>query len=342
MAPGVSCLSAVSRARAAAQGRPSSAFHRERSARLGTVARLTCCCTSALLRCAVLTSSRPVNSAVLLISCPDQRGIVAAVSGFIARHHGNILESAQHTEVEDRIFLMRVEFDLEGFTLPRAEIGPSFAPLAQEFGMDWRLHFSDARKRMAIMVSREDHCLTDLLWRWRSGEIAVEIPLILSNHPDTRPIAAAAGIPFHVFPISAENRAQQEERELALLAEHRVDFIVLARYMQVLSPRFVAEWRHRVINIHHGFLPAFAGARPYQQAHRRGVKVIGATSHYVTEELDSGPIICQDMVHVGHRDSVKDLVRKGRDVERVVLARAVRAHVEDRILVYQHRTAVFA
>ena len=285
--------------------------------------------------------NRPTASAILLISCPDRRGIVAAVSGFIARHNGNILESAQHTEVEDQVFLMRVEFDLDGFALLREEIGPAFAPLAQEFDMDWRLHFSDLKKHMAIMVSKEDHCLTDLLWRWRSGELRVEVPLVLSNHPDTRPIAEALGIPFLAFPISAETHAQQEEKELALLAEHRIDFIVLARYMQILSPRFVESWRHRIINIHHGFLPAFAGARPYQQAHRRGVKIIGASSHYVTEELDRGPIICQDVVHVGHRDAVQDLVRKGRDVERVVLARAVHAHAEDRILVYQNRTAVF-
>ena len=281
------------------------------------------------------------NSAVLLISCPDRRGIVAAVAGFIARHDGNILESDQHTEVEDDVFLMRVEFDLSRFKLSREEIAPAFAKLADEFAMDWRIHYADTKKRMAIMVSREDHCLTDLLWRWRSGELPVEIPLILSNHSEARPLAEAAGIPYVVVPISREHRAGQEAKELALLAEHRIDFIVLARYMQVLSAGFVAQWRHRIINIHHGFLPAFSGARPYHQAHLRGVKIIGATSHYVTEELDSGPIIIQDVIHVGHRQSVEDLVRKGRDLERTVLARAVRAHVEDRILVYQNRTAVF-
>lgn len=285
--------------------------------------------------------SRPENSAVLLISCPDQRGIVAAVSDFIASHNGNILESAQHTETEDNVFLMRVEFDLEGFTLPRDQVTPAFSVLADRFSMDWRIHYADVRKRMAILVSREDHCLTDLLWRWRSGELNVDLPLIISNHNDARPLAEALDIPFYVFRMNAENKLEQEARQMALLAEHQVDFVVLARYMQVLSQTFVESWRHRIINIHHGFLPAFAGARPYHQAHRRGVKLIGATSHYVTEELDSGPIISQDVIGVGHRDTVQDLVRRGRDLERVVLARAVHAHIQDRILVYQNRTAVF-
>ena len=279
-------------------------------------------------------------TATLLVSCPDQRGLVAKIANFIYANGGNIIHADQHTDFEAGLFLTRIEWQLEGFNLPRDLIGPAFNAIAQPLQANWRLHFSDAVPRIAIWVSRQDHCLFDLIWRQRAQEFDAEIPLIISNHPDLRAIAAQFGIDYHHIPISKENKAEQESKQLALLQQYRIDLVVLAKYMQVLSADFIINFS-QVINIHHSFLPAFAGANPYQRAYKRGVKIIGATSHYVTEDLDAGPIIEQDVVRVSHRDDVGDLIRKGKDLERVVLARAVRLHLENRVLVYSNRTVVF-
>jgi formyltetrahydrofolate deformylase len=277
----------------------------------------------------------------LLISCPDKKGLIAAVSQFIAMHDGNILSADQYVSEGSATFFMRLEIEGEGFGLERDEFGAAFAPLARRHGMDWSMSYTDAPKRMAILVSRYDHCLTDLLWRYEAGELDTDLPLVVSNHPDLRPRVEPHGIPFHHLPVTKETKAEQESKMLDLLAEHEIDVVVLARYMQILSPEFVHAYPHRIINIHHSFLPAFVGADPYQRAHDRGVKTIGATAHYVTEDLDAGPIIHQDVAHVTHRDTVDDLVRLGREVERRVLARGVRWHLEDRVLVDGARTVVF-
>ena len=256
-------------------------------------------------------------------------------------HDGNILSADQYVSEGSATFFMRLEIEGEGFGLERDEFGAAFAPLARRHAMDWSLGHTDTPKRMAILVSKYDHCLTDLLWRWDAGELDAEVPLVISNHPDLRPRVEAHGIPFHHLPVTRETKLEQEEEMLRLLSENGVDLVVLARYMQVLSPGFVLAYPHRIINIHHSFLPAFVGADPYRRAHDRGVKTIGATAHYVTEELDAGPIIHQDVAHVTHRDTVEDLVRQGREVERRVLARAVRWHLQDRVLVDGNRTVVF-
>jgi formyltetrahydrofolate deformylase len=279
--------------------------------------------------------------AVLLLSCADQKGLVASVADFVYRHDGNILHADEHMDFEQRIFLQRVEWDLDGFRIPTEEIGERFRPVAERFGMRWELRLSSRVPRVALFVSKLDHCLVDLLWRWRSGELVAEIPLVVSNHEELRGTAEGVGVAYHVHPITPATKEAEEQRIQAALRESRIDLIVLARYMQVLSPSFVAGWPDRIINIHHSFLPAFAGARPYHQAYDRGVKVIGATAHYVTAELDQGPIIEQDVVRVSHRDTVEDMVRKGRDLERVVLARAVGLHLRDRVLVYGRKTVVF-
>jgi formyltetrahydrofolate deformylase len=279
-------------------------------------------------------------TATLLVSCPDQRGLVAKIANFIYANGGNIIHADQHTDFEAGLFLTRIEWQLEGFNLPRDLIGPAFNAIAQPLQANWQLHFSDAVPRIAIWVSRQDHCLFDLIWRQRALEFAAEIPLIISNHPDLGAIAEQFGIDYHHIPISKENKTEQEAKQLALLQQYQIDLVVLAKYMQVLSAEFIANFP-QVINIHHSFLPAFAGANPYQRAYKRGVKIIGATSHYVTEDLDAGPIIEQDVVRVSHRDDVGDLIRKGKDLERVVLARAVRLHLENRVLVYSNRTVVF-
>jgi formyltetrahydrofolate deformylase len=276
----------------------------------------------------------------LLISCPDKKGLIAAISSFIAMHDGNILSADQYVS-DTGTFFMRLEIEGEGFGLGRDEFAGAFTPLARRHGMDWRISYTDPPKRMAVLVSRYDHCLIDLLWRWDAGELEAQVPLVVSNHPDLEARAASYGIPFYHLPVTKETKAEQESRVLDLLFEHGVDLVVLARYMQILSPKFVAAYPSRIINIHHSFLPAFAGADPYRRAHERGVKTIGATAHYVTDELDAGPIIHQDVAHVTHRDTVEDLVRLGREVERRVLARAVRWHLEDRILVDGNRTVVF-
>jgi formyltetrahydrofolate deformylase len=279
--------------------------------------------------------------AVLLLSCADQKGLVASVADFVYRHDGNILHADEHMDFEQKVFLQRVEWDLEGFQIPTEEIGERFRPVAERFGMRWELRLTSSVPRVALFVSKLDHCLVDLLWRWRSGELVAEIPLVVSNHEDLRATAEGFGVAYHVHQITPATKAQEEERIQGRLRDARVDLIVLARYMQVLSADFVARWPDRIINIHHSFLPAFAGARPYHQAYERGVKVIGATAHYVTAELDQGPIIEQDVVRVSHRDTVEDMVRKGRDLERVVLARAVGLHLRDRVLVYGRKTVVF-
>jgi len=281
------------------------------------------------------------NSAILLISCPDRKGEVATIADFVYRHNGNILHADEHGDEESGLFLMRVEFDPKDFDIDLADFGKHFAPIAETFAMNWRLAQSAQRPRMIVFVSKYDHCLVDLLYRHQSGELACEIPLIISNHPDTQPIADFYKIPFAVIPVTKDNKAQTEAQTRTLLELHRPDFIVLARYMQILSNEFVSRYPNRIINIHHSFLPAFIGGRPYHQAFERGVKLIGATSHYVTQELDDGPIIEQDVVRVSHRDTVEDLIRKGRDLEKIVLSRAVRLHVENRVLVYGNKTVVF-
>ena len=277
----------------------------------------------------------------LSVSCPDNKGLIAAVSSFISMHDGNILSADQYVNRESGRFLLRMEIEGEGFGLERDEFASAFAPLARRHRMNWRVSFTDAPKRMAILVSRYDHCLIDLLWRWDSGELDAEIPLVVSNHADLARRVEAYSIPFHHLPVTKETRVEQEVAVLDLLSEHGVDLVVLARYMQILSPKFVAAHPDRILNIHHSFLPAFVGADPYRRAHDRGVKTIGATAHYVTEDLDAGPIVHQDVAHVTHRDTVEDLIRLGREVERRVLARAVRWHLEDRVLVDGKRTVVF-
>ena len=285
--------------------------------------------------------SQSAASAVLLISAPDQRGLVARITDFVFRHNGNILHSDEHIDEVAGLFLMRVEWVLEGFALARQEIRPSFEPLARELRLAWELRFSDDLPKTAIMVSKFDHCLYDILYRHRTGELRADIRVIISNHPDLRPLAEQAGIDFRVFPVKPETKAAQEEAVLQELGARGIEFIILARYMQILTDNFVRQRPNRIINIHHSFLPAFIGAQPYHQAHRRGVKIIGATSHYASTELDAGPIIEQDVARVSHRDSVEDLIMKGRDIERVVLARAVRLHLENRVLVYGNKTVVF-
>jgi formyltetrahydrofolate deformylase len=282
------------------------------------------------------------DTAILLVSCPDRKGVVASIADFIFHHNGNILFNDEHGDSESNLFLTRVEFDYADFDFDLAEFAGHFGPVAQEFQMDWRLAHSNDRPRMAIFVSKYDHCLQDLLYRHQSGELKCEIPLILSNHSDNQRIADFYHVPFVVIPVTKENKREAEERQIALLREHQCDLVVLARYMQVLSTEFIETIGLRnIINIHHSFLPAFVGSRPYHKAFERGVKLIGATAHYVTQVLDDGPIIEQDVVRIHHRDTVDDLVQKGRDIEKVVLSRAVRWHVESRVLLYGNKTVVF-
>lgn len=274
-----------------------------------------------------------MTTATLLVSCPDQKGLVAKISDWVFSHGGNIIHADQHTDATAGLFLMRVEWDLETFDLQRTEIAPTFDKLAIQLGAKWNIHFSDYVRRIAIFVSKQDHCLYDLILRQRSQELSAIIPVVISNHPDLEKVAHNFGINYHYIPITAENKLEQEKTQLALLKQYQIDLVVLAKYMQVLSPDFLAQFS-QVINIHHSFLPAFAGANPYHRAYKRGVKIIGATAHYVTDELDEGPIIEQDVIRVSHRDSVTDLIRKGKDLERIVLARGVRQHLQNRVLVY--------
>lgn len=280
-------------------------------------------------------------TATLLISCPDQPGIVAAVSDFIFRAGGNIIHADQHTDPQEGVFLQRLEWELDGFGIKRDDIAGAFSPTGERFGMRWTLAFSDERSRVAVMVSKLGHCMYDLLARWRMGELAADIPLVISNHADLGPDAERLGASFAHLPITPETKPDQEAAVERLLEEHSIDLVVLGRYMQILTPEFVSKRPEKIINIHHSFLPAFAGARPYHQAYERGVKLIGATAHYVTDELDEGPIITQDVAQVSHRDSVRDMIQKGRDLEVIVLARAVRLHLENRVIVYGSKTVVF-
>lgn len=280
-------------------------------------------------------------TATLLLSCPDQKGLVAKFANFIYSNGGNIIHADQHTDASADLFLTRIEWELDGFNLPREIIGAAFGAIAQPLNADWQLHFSDKVPRIAIWVSRQDHCLFDLIWRQRAKEINAEIPLIISNHVQLQDIAEKFGIDYHHIPITADTKSEQEAKQLELLRQYNIDLVVLAKYMQVLSADFITQFP-QVINIHHSFLPAFPGANPYHRAFDRGVKIIGATAHYVTQDLDEGPIIEQDVVRVSHRDQVDDLIRKGKDLERVVLARAVRLHLQNRVLVYGNRTVVFA
>jgi len=278
---------------------------------------------------------------ILLVSCPDQPGIVAAVASFVAAHGGNVIDLQQHTDHTDSAFFQRVEFELDHVDLGREEIADAFAPVADRYAMQWSLRFSDERLRVGVLASKEPHCLQDTLNRWRTGELPVDVTVVVSNHPDHAELARWFGVPYHHVPIVDGDRATQEERVREALIDHGVDLVVLARYMQVLSPELCAAWPERIINIHHSFLPAFIGAAPYRRAKERGVKLVGATAHYVTEELDDGPIIEQDVVRVDHRHSVDDLTLLGADVERVVLSRAVLWHCQDRIIRYGNQTVVF-
>jgi formyltetrahydrofolate deformylase len=282
------------------------------------------------------------NSAILLISCPDQKGLNAAVHEFIYRAGGNTLHADEHQDLERNLFLMRVEWDLAGFSIDIRDFAKHFQTVADRFGMTWRVALSTYRPKVAIFVSRYDHCLADLLYRRHSGELACEIPLVISNHDDVRRWTDFYKIPLHVVPVTKDNKSAAERQELELLRPHGIDLIVLARYMQVLSSDFIRQFPpHHIINIHHSFLPAFVGGKPHHQAFERGVKLVGATSHYVTEVLDDGPIIEQDVVRISHRDTLEDLIQKGRDLEKVVLSRAVRWHIENRILLYGNKTVIF-
>jgi formyltetrahydrofolate deformylase len=281
------------------------------------------------------------NSATLLITCPDTKGIVAAIADFLYQHNANILHADQHQDAENSLFLMRVEWDLKDFSLDEASFAEAFKDIAKTYKMTWELKLSKDKLRMAIMVSQYDHCLADLLHRYKNNELQCEIPLIISNHLDAQKLAEFYGIPFFHIPVEKDKKKEAEAEQFALFDKFQVDFIVLARYMQILSGDFVKRYPQRVINIHHSFLPAFIGARPYHRAFERGVKLIGATSHYVTEVLDEGPIIEQDIDRISHRDQVEDLIQKGRDLERIVLSKAVRWHIENRILIYSNKTVIF-
>lgn len=282
------------------------------------------------------------NTAILLIHCPDVPGIIAEISNFITVNRGNIVYLDQYVDHANNAFFMRVEWNLDGFLIPKERIQEYFATLyARKYGMEFRLYFAEQRPRMCIFVSKMSHCLYDMLARWSAGEWNVDIPLIISNHEDLRPVADKFGIPYHVFKITPENKAEQEAAELELLKSHGVTFMVLARYMQVISEDFIRSYPDKIINIHHSFLPAFVGAKPYHQAFDRGVKIIGATSHYVTSELDAGPIIEQDVTRISHKDSVESIIAKGRDLEKIVLSRAVQKHIDRKVMVFKNKTVVF-
>ena len=284
-----------------------------------------------------------MKTAKLLLHCPDKPGILAEVTDFITVNKGNIIYLDQYVDHVENIFFMRIEWELKNFLIPQEKIEDYFATLyAQKYEMFFRLYFSDTKPRMAIFVSKMSHCLFDLLARYTAGEWNVEIPLIISNHPDLQHVAERFGIPFYLFPITKETKEEQEKKEMELLAKHKVNFIVLARYMQVISERMIDAYPNRIINIHHSFLPAFVGAKPYHAAFERGVEIIGATSHYVTTELDAGPIIEQDVVRITHKDTVEDLVNKGKDLEKIVLSRAVQKHIERKVLAYKNKTVIFS
>ncbi len=281
-------------------------------------------------------------TATLLLHCPDRQGIIADITGFISKNRGNIINLAQFVDHVENVFFMRLEWDLDNFLIPKEKITDYFETLyAKRYDMKFKIYFEGTKPRMAIFVSKMSHCIFDLLSRYSAGEWEVEIPLIVSNHPDLEHVAKMFGIPYHVFPITKENRDEQQRAMMKLLADNNIDFIVLARYMQIIGEEMIAAYPNRIINIHHSFLPAFVGAKPYQAAFERGVKIIGATSHYVTAELDAGPIICQDVVSITHKDMPQTLVNKGKDLEKIVLSREVQKHIEHKILVYKNKTVVF-
>jgi formyltetrahydrofolate deformylase len=282
------------------------------------------------------------NTAVLLIHCPDQKGIVRAVTDFLYLNNGNIVYLDQHTDRSCGQFFMRIAWEIDAFQISREKIGEYFDTLiGKKFEMVWKLSFSDQKKRMAIFVTKLSHCLYDILYRFHSKEWNMEIPMIISNHENLKPLADQFGIPFYHFPITKETKVAQEEKQLKLLKENNIDLIVLARYMQIVSGNFISHYPFKIINIHHSFLPAFIGSKPYHAAHKRGVKIIGATSHYVTEDLDAGPIIEQGITHVTHKEDVVDFVRQGKDIEKIVLSKAISKDLENKILVYNNRTVVF-
>ena len=284
-----------------------------------------------------------MTTAKLLVHCPDKPGILAEVTDFITVNKGNIIYLDQYVDHVENIFFMRIEWELKDFLVPQEKIEDYFRTLyGQKYEMDFRLYFSDVKPRMAIFVSKLSHCLFDMLARYTAGEWNVEIPLIISNHPDLQHVAERFGIPFYLFPITKETKEEQERKEMELLAKHKITFIVLARYMQVISEQMINAYPNKIINIHHSFLPAFVGAKPYHAAFQRGVKIIGATSHYVTTELDAGPIIEQDVVRITHKDAIEDLVNKGKDLEKIVLSRAVQKHIERKVLAYKNKTVIFS
>jgi len=280
-------------------------------------------------------------TATMLLSCPDQRGLVSHISQFIFERGGNIIDLDEHVDEIDKVFFIRVAWDMGEFSVPAGRLNEEFQPLTKKFNAKWSIKLSSDKRRIAVFVSKHAHCLQEILWRHGLGEFNAEIALIISNHPDLGYLAERYKIPYHVFPVTKDNKIEQEEKELELVSRANIDTIVLARYMQVLSPKFVESSKHRILNIHHSFLPAFAGADPYKQAFDRGVKIVGATCHYVTNVLDDGPIIEQDIIRITHKDSLDDLIRKGRDLERLVLARGLRLHLQDRILVDGRKTVVF-
>lgn len=286
-------------------------------------------------------NNQPTETAVLLMSCPDQKGLVAKVAQFLFERGANITHADHHVDPEACIFFMRVEWETSGFGLSASDLRTEFSAFVEPLGMQWSLHYSSSVQRIAVLVSKQDHCLMDLLWRYKAGELPGEIPLLVSNHMLYGPVAKEYGMDFRYVPVTPETKDEQEAKTISLLQEHRIDLVVLARYMQILSPKFVEAFPRRIINIHHSFLPAFIGGNPYRKAYERGVKLVGATSHYVTEDLDQGPIIAQDVVAVSHRDTLEDMIRKGRDLERQVLARAVRAHLTHNVLCYANKTVVF-
>ncbi len=281
------------------------------------------------------------NTATLLISCPDKKGIVASVANFLYKNNANILHADEHQDSELNLFFLRTEWDMSDFNISKEKFSDLFSPIAKEFHMEWKITYSDHKPKVAIFVSQYEHCLADLLYRHKSGELHCDISLIISNHVNAKSIADFYHIPFHHIEALPENKKAVEESILKLIQQNSVELIVLARYMQILSPEFIQIFNHPIINIHHSFLPAFIGARPYNQAFKRGVKIIGATAHYVTAELDQGPIIEQDILRVSHRDTVESLVKKGRDIEKIILSRAVQLHTENKILTYANKTVIF-
>ncbi len=282
-----------------------------------------------------------LTTVILQVICPDSSGLVSELSGWVAKHGGNIRHADHHTDSDAQLFLSRIEWDLEGFTLKKESIAPAAKSLASQLGGEARLSFSDELPRVAIFASKQNHCLLDLLWRTHSGELPMNISLVIGNHLDNEKICSDFGVPFRYIPVNFENKLISEKRMLALLVEYKIDLVVLAKYMQILTGNFLTEFP-TIINIHHSFLPAFKGAQPYHRAWERGVKLIGATAHYVTEDLDDGPIIEQAIEHISHRDEIDDLIRKGRDLERIALARALRLHLKRQVIIYRGRTAVFA